>query len=335
MRVVAAFVVGFLVAPSGPIHLQEDPAHQARALHKKERRDKGGRRGPERAPAVPPVIAAAPVVAPQRGAAVVTDDMRVEAYRGLGSWVDWVDLAPWAHPVATVRGMHERGVQTLFLQTSTYGLDVALKEPLAMGLFIEEAHRLGMNVVAWYVPSFAHMKVDLARVKAALDFRTPKGETFDSFALDIEATHVDDIATRNKRLIRMSEKIRAYTGPDYSLGAITPDPVASRYWPNFPYRELTKTYDVFVPMGYFTFRARGFNNVKAYTAAGIRMIRKASGDPNFPIHAIGGIAGDTEPRDVRGFVSAVRASRVLGGSFYDYPITNDEEWAALAPLSRR
>lgn len=259
----------------------------------------------------------------------------LSSYRGLGSWIDWVDAGPWAHPFETVRLMKERGVDTIFVQTSTYGLSQALINPAAQSAFIEEAHRLGIYVVAWYVPSFVHMEMDLERARTAIEFRTPTGQAFDSFALDIEAPIVKDIDKRNARLLRLSDRIRKVAGADYPLGAIVPDPVVSRYWPSFPYKGLVDSYDVFIPMGYFTFRARGFENVRAYTAAAILKIRDLTGDPNVPIHAIGGIAGDTGPKDAAGFVRAVRDHRVLGGSFYDFPITSEREWNSLAPLSRQ
>ncbi len=258
----------------------------------------------------------------------------LEAYEGLGSWVDWIDDGPWDFPFSTLRSMKERGVQTLFVQTSTYGIKQTLLDRASLTVFIEESHRLGMKVVAWYVPNFAHRENDLRKSLAALNFKTPTGQRFDSFALDIEATTVQDIETRNQRLLWLSREIRAAAGPDYPLGAVIPDPIGSRYWPNFPYKEVAKTYDVFVPMGYFTFRARGYRNVAAYTAANIRAIRKAVGDPHVPVHAIGGIAGETGPNDVRGFVDALRRNRALGGSFYDFPITTEAEWRALSHLSR-
>lgn len=260
---------------------------------------------------------------------------KLSSYRGLGSWIDYIDQGPWAHPYETIRAMKDLGVDTIFVQTSTYGLDQGLIHPPLLSAFIEEAHRHGIYVVAWYVPSFRKVDVDVERSMAAIDYRTPSGQAFDSFALDIEAPLVRDIATRNARLLKISRRIRDAAGPRYPLGAIIPDPVGSRYWPAFPYRELTDLYDVFVPMGYFTYRARGFDSVRAYTAANIAKIRAETGDDDVPIHAIGGIAGDTGPHDTRGFVRAVTDGRVLGGSYYDYPITSDREWDALSPLSRR
>lgn len=51
------------------------------------------------------------------------------------------------------------------------------------------------------------------------------------------------------------------------------------------------------------------------------------------VHPIGGLAGDTSMRAVRGFVRAVAATFSLGGSLYDCPITSKREWRALRPLA--
>ena len=118
------------------------------------------------------------------------------------------------------------------------------------------------------------------------------------FGLDIEAAIVGNIWLRNKRLLDLSKKLRSLVGPDYPLGAITPDPVKSLYWPNFPYKRVSRIYDVFAPMGYFSFRAHGYKDVKRYTAKGIKVIRRESEDPDVPIHLIGGIGGETEAREV-------------------------------------
>jgi hypothetical protein len=225
--------------------------------------------------------------------------------------------------------MKRRGVSTLFLQTSTYGIFHPVYKRDKVAKFLHAAHKRDMNVVAWYVPSFAHMKVDLRRVRHALRFKTVRGHRFDSFALDIEAAIVDDISTRNKRLLSLSRRIRKDVGRSYPLGAITPDPCCSTYWPKFPYKEVSKHYDVFVPMGYWTFRASGYEGTRRYTSRNIAIIRRETGDPRIPIHMIGGIADSAGKKDIRGFVSAIKKSGVIGASLYDFPITTKTAWKTL------
>lgn len=261
---------------------------------------------------------------------------RLAAYEGLGSWVDLFNRGPWRNPSWTVRKMDARDVRTIYLQTSTYGSSDHIVYPRKVAEFIAAAHRRDMYVIGWSVPSFTQPKRDFRRAAAAIRFRTGKGERFDAFGLDIEADIVRSIWKRNRRLMDISKKLRRLAGPGYPLGAIIPD-THSRYWPNFPYKRVAAVYDVMVPMGYFTFAARGYRNVRDYTTRNIRTIRKETGSSATPIHVIGGIADDVGVPAARGFIRAVKEHKVLGASLYDFPITSDETWKELSavPTSRR
>ena len=251
----------------------------------------------------------------------------LSAYSGLGSWIDIYNHWVWAHPWRTVARMHKRKVKTIYLQTATHGSSNPIVHPRATKDFLAAAHKRGMQVVGWYVPSFSRAGRDLRMAKTGLSFGRRAGG-FDSFALDIETTNVANIRKRNHRLLWLSKKLRRAVGPDYPLGAVIPDS-HSLYWPRFPYKRLTHFYDVMVPMGYFTFRAEGFNHVKRYTENNVRTIRKEAG-PKTPIHVIGGIADEVGVPAARGFARAVKKTKVLGGSLYDYPITTDKTWRELA-----
>ena len=240
---------------------------------------------------------------------------------------------PWKYPEATVRILSKRGVSTLFLETSNYSKKVDLFRPAKIARFIRAAQAHDMKVVAWYVPSFDNLRRDRRRIRAALDFDV-EGQTFDSFALDIEATAVSRIARRNRRLVSLSTWLRERVGPDYTLGAIVPDGVGSTYWPYFPYKEVAQRFDVFLPMGYFTYRVNGADAVRRYTAANIRLIRRATGNAAVPIRPIGGIAGDMRAAEAGAFVDAVIEAGALGGSSYDFPITTPGEWRELRRLAR-
>ena len=201
------------------------------------------------------LVAASLCLAVPAGAAGPRD---TSAYQGLGTWVDIWDGAQWAKPEAAVARMRDLGVTTLYLETSNYSQAVDLLRPAALGRFVDAAHANGLRIVAWYLPSFANVARDLRRSLAAVRFRSPKGEAFDSFALDIEAKVVPSAAKRSVRLLGLSRALRKAVGPDYPLGAIIPSPrgmqLNPKYWPRFPYAGLAKTYDVFMPMGYFTYR---------------------------------------------------------------------------------
>lgn len=254
------------------------------------------------------------------------------AYAGLASWIDIYNPKQWEDPDRTVARMAAHRVQTVFLQTSTYGRARGIVHRRAVERFIHAAHERDMQIVAWYVPSFTHPLRDFRRVREAVSFRTSKGDSFDSFGLDIEAPLVGRIGLRNHRLLQLSKRLRRAVGPGYPLGAIVPD-VWSTYWPKFPYKRVARFYDVFVPMGYFTFHVRGYKSVRRYTARNIRAIRQETGDPEMPVHAIGGIAGDTEPGGLKGFVRAVKENDAIGASLYDFPITDDHEWKEMGAVN--
>ena len=257
----------------------------------------------------------------------------LETYGGLASWVDMYDKGPWKNPERTARRMAARGTATLFLQTSNYRKKSDIYRPSAMSRLLEAAHANGMKVVAWYLPSYAHPRRDWRRTKAAVTFVSGNGQFFDGFAMDIEATVESTIAVRNQRAIALSDRLRAFVGDDYALGAIVPDPVTQRFWPNFPYKRLRARYDAFLPMAYWTFRTRGEWRVHRYVRDALAIIRAKTNDETVPVHVIGGIASDASAAEVRGFAKAAIKFAALGASLYDFPITSDSQWDQLQRLN--
>jgi hypothetical protein len=256
----------------------------------------------------------------------------LSAYRGLGTWVDVYDRASWRNPERAVERLRERGVTTLYLETSSYRRAVDVERPDRVARFLDAAHAAGVRVVAWYLPSFANLRRDLRRSLAAVFFRSPSGARFDSFALDIEASVVKSVPLRNTRLLELSAGIRAAAGADYPLGAIIPAPYAMellpRYWPGFPFRELAGTYDAFLPMAYFSYRTRDRAGAAHYVGRSIEIIREQVGD--VPVHAIGGIANRIRLGQVRGFVAAACGEDAVGLSLYDFETMRPGWWGALA-----
>ena len=256
-------------------------------------------------------------------------------YAGLGTWLDIYATPSWAHPRREIAAMARDGVRTLYLQTGNYEQRADLVRPRALGHFIDAAHAAGIRVVAWYLPSFLYPAQDMRRSLAAIRFRSAKGERFDSFALDIEASLVRGVPLRSKRLLQLSARLRAAVGHGYPLGAIIPSPIGIRlhpkYWPRFPYRGLARFYDVFLPMAYATDRhIRGIEATRAYDAADIAIIRTRTGKPHVPIHLIGGLANAMGAREIAGFMGAVGDCEPLGYSLYAYSVTRQSTWKALA-----
>jgi hypothetical protein len=254
-------------------------------------------------------------------------------YTGLGTWLDiYAGKSAWSNPEREVRAMARHRVRTLFIQTGNYKQSVDVVRRRAQGRFLEAAHAAGLRVVAWYLPSFANLGRDERRALAAIRFESPSGEQFDGFALDIEATVVRGMPLRNRRLLQLSARLRSDVGPGYALGAITPSPIgmSPSYWPHIPYLSLARSYDVFLPMAYSTFRGvRGSMATRDYLSATVAAIRSASGDPTLPVHLIGGLSGGMGTPETVGFMRAVAACAPVGYSLYAFPRTRPSAWTTL------
>ena len=279
-------------------------------------------------------VLSALLVAPATSAGAAAPTRHRSPYAGLGTWLDIYDTSFWVHPRQKVAEMARVGVRTLYLQTGNYEQSDDLVRRNALGQFIDGAHAAGIRVVGWYLPSFLYPAQDTRRSLAAIRFRSAKGERFDSFALDIEASLVRSVPLRTTRLLQLSARLRAAVGRHYRLGAIIPSPVGIRrhptYWPRFPYRQLSRAYNVFLPMAYATARhIHGIKATRGYDAADIAIIRTRAGKPHVPVHLLGGIATHRGPLDTAGFMRAVADCGALGYSLYDFPLTSPATWQAL------
>ena len=283
--------------------------------------------------------------APGRGAGRMVSALRadqfavrdLEAYRGLGAWVDAFDYAPayqsGGEPAVTpaaVDEMAEHGVRTLFLQASRNDSrsPKGLVDPALLGRFLERAHRHGMRVVGWYLPKFVDIETDLRLLQAVADFEV-LGHRFDGVAVDIEFTEdVPDHGLRNQQLVELSRRFRQASGGD-TVGAIVLPPVQlevvnPQLWPDFPYRELAPFYDVWLPMSYWSFRRTdsGYQDGYTYNEESTRRLRTNLGNSAVPVHGIGGIGDEVTTVDLDRFVSSLVDTGSVGGSIYD--------WATLA-----
>ena len=293
----------------------------------------------------PLVIAITLVVSLWGGAAFAADRKDLDAYRGLGTWVDVFDYVPAFQrsgddpPVtaASFDDMAKLGVKTVYLQAAqaderTPGDTVDRK---LLGRMLRAAHDADLRVVAWYVPQFVDVNADLRRLRALMTFKSD-GEQFDGLAVDIEYNRgVPDAEQRNAALVDLSRRVRRAAG-DRPVGAIVLEPVflevvSPDYWPQFPWRRLSSLYDVWLPMSYWTNRSAesGYRDGFKYTDENIRQVRKNVGDKNAPVHAIGGIADSAQVKDYVGFLRAVEKDDAIGWSIYDYNTTVSSAWPKL------
>lgn len=266
-----------------------------------------------------------------------------DSYEGLGVWIDAFDFEPnyqgdGASPPplspAAVNEFADLGVRTIYLQAARLD-DRAPGLLLDEGLladFLLRAHARGIDVVGWYLPLFDDVDADLERLLAIADFRV-KGHEFDGIGVDIEYIEaVPDPEERSARLVTLSQELdRAL--PDDALSAIVPPPVQLEvvnplYWPRFPWRDLDRYYDVWMPMAYWTVRteASGYRDAYRYSEESTRRLRANLGRDDALVHIIGGIGDATTTEDLAGLRRAIEDTTSIGGSIYD--------WHSLPPERR-
>lgn len=259
-------------------------------------------------------------------------------YRGLGTWVDIYDGRVFDAPEAAVRSMATRGVKTIYVETGNSGSKSSIFRPADMARLIRAAHRRKMKVVAWYLPTLRTPSRDLYRCVQAIRFKTRDGHRFDSFALDIESSAVKPVSERNRRLIWLSRKIRSASPSRYPLGAIIPSPVGmdlqADYWQPFPYEDLIGSYDVILPMTYYTYRWDGEQAVYDSMTRNVYTLRSKPGYETVPVHLIGGLASRSSAAEVRAFVTVANETKSAGASLYDWTTMKYYHWPELAKLGR-
>jgi hypothetical protein len=286
------------------------------------------------APIDPPVARAAParVVAAD---VVSVPVVGLAAFTGLGAWVDVFDYKDDpASIVPLVKGMAAEGTRTLFLETSRYQSPTDIQFPRALGAALDEAKAHAMRVVAWYPPAFDDVNRDVRRSLAAVNFRSPQGHRFDAFGADIEyTTGVPDHTERSKRAVVYSERLRAGAG-GMTLAAIVIAPTSLEIrpdrWPDFPWQALRASYEIFMPMNYWTARSADAKTAADLTTQNVQKTKQLT---NRPVNIIGGLAEQTDEAQAAAYVHAARQAGSLGGGLYDYRTTRKEVWDELRKLN--
>ncbi|MEO7429071.1 MAG: hypothetical protein ABIY48_06770 [Acidimicrobiales bacterium] len=295
---------------------------------------------PTTVPPPPPPPTAPPTTVPPPPAPAPAPPAKftLAPYRGLGAWLDVYDWSTYyaryspAVEVDAIDALAAQGVQTLFIQATRWDAPVDILEPERLQAFIDRAHQHGIAVVGWYLPTLEDPSRDLQRLLAIAAM------SVDGVAVDIEARNVGDAAERSRRLVQLSTALRAAL-PGEVIGAIPLEPVLMedinpRFWPGFPWAEIAPSYDVWLPMSYWTNR-RGdspWRDAYLYTATNIDRLRAHIGRPDAPVHVLGGIGDATTASDVIGFRIAGTERGAIGGSIYDFRTTAAPLWPELLPF---
>ena len=260
------------------------------------------------------------------------------AFRGLGTWIDvydWTNAYTKDKPTVgpdDVDRMADAGVQTLYVQAARGDTVEDVAEVDRLQAIIDRARARGVAVVAWYLPYLTDLDADMRHLRAiaAMDV--------DALGVDIESKAVSDVDERNRRLVQLSAAMREVAGKLPVAGIVLPpvvlDVINTNYWPNFPWHDIAPSYDVWMPMGYWTNRtqASGYRDAYRYTVENVARLREDLGLPDAVVHAAGGIGDKTTGDDIDGFVRAIADTGAVGGSIYDYHTTAAALWSRLGAL---
>jgi hypothetical protein len=267
-------------------------------------------------------------------------DAAPSPYEGVGTWLsryrftrEFGGPAPPVAP-ADVDALADAGVRTLYLQPAADDpLFPGLLSTDLLGEFLVRAHARGMQVVGWYLPHFTDTDGDLRRLQEMLDFRA-SGEGFDAVAVDIEFTEDAELGPRNAALVDLSRRLRE-AAPDVVLGAIVLPPVVTDvlnpgYWPDFPWAEIRDSYDVWLPMAYWSNRTEPeWSDAYRYVGENVARLRAHLGDDCAVVSVVGGYDSAETAADYAGMARAAAEQGAVGVSIYDWPTTPAEAWPAV------
>src|SRR3954471_3844715 len=279
------------------------------------------------------------------GPAASADEPSLDVFSDVGAWVDVFDYAPRLqnadaeHRVTpdSIEDMAALGVKTLYVQVANPDGAPAnqLTDRAQLAALLSRAHERGIAVVPWFLPRAVTPADDLATMKRIVKLRVG-GEKFDGIGLDLESSEVPDIALRNRRTVAFAKQARKLVGGSIPIAAIVYPAVQlevlnTTLWPDFPYAAVNRSVDLWMPMSYYTYRdtASGLRSAYRYTVDSVDRLRKRVGDPNVPVHLIGGLAEDSTPDDYVDMTRAARATDALGWSIYDYATTGTWAWPYL------
>jgi hypothetical protein len=269
----------------------------------------------------------------------------VEPFRRVGAWIDVFDYAPRLQTAGTaprvtpdsVSDMAALGVRTLYVQVANPdgAPSNELTDRTELRAILQRAHAHDMAVVPWFLPALTSPADDLAVVKQIMALRAG-GERVDGLGLDLESTEVADVPLRNRRTVAFARRVRTLVGASVPVASIVYPAVQlevlnTTLWPDFPYRAVARYTDVWMPMSYYTYRSQesGLRSAYRYTVDSVDRLRRHIGNPDVPVHVIGGLAEDSTPDDYLDMARAARATHAVGWSIYDYATTGSWSWPYL------
>jgi hypothetical protein len=267
-------------------------------------------------------------------------------YQGAGTWITRYRFsrefggADAPTTPADVDAMAAAGVRTIYIQAAADDPRyLGLLSSDLLGRFLTRAHARGMKVVAWYLPHLTDVPADLRRLQAMVAFRA-SGQGFDAVGVDIEDLTVADVDARNARLVDLSARLYA-AAPGTTLSAIVLPPVVTdvlnpAYWPRFPWRTLSRYYQVWMPMAYWSNRSDpAWSDPYRYITENISRVRAALGERCAAVSVVGGYGVEVPTAAYAAMARAARDRGAIGVSVFDWETTPGPSWVPLAGYPTR
>ena len=234
--------------------------------------------------------------------------------------------------------MAKRGVATLFFETSNYQMRAGHRAPRPRRRASSRRRtRTGLQIVAWYLPSFRDLARDMRRSLAAINFTTARRRAVRL----VRARHrVEPRAVGGDAQRAAAAALAAAARGRARPRARRDRAVAARHaapavvLAGLPVRAARADYDVFLPMGYFTYRKHSRAEARRLHAAQ----HQAAAQRNR--QSCAARAPDRRNRrlrvgeQVRAFVRAARNGAAIGASLYDFASTTPRPVARAAAGER-
>ena len=236
----------------------------------------------------------------------------------------WMNL--WSYPDGDVeaycKNLHRHGVRNLFLQTSRSNTP-ALKDHAKLGALIEACHKHKIRVLAWSFAELIDPVADAQKLVDAAKFRTPRGQTFDGIAPNLE---------KELGLVKVqkyTEHLRKSLGKTYPMVAVVFSPLnKSPQVARTPWKYFSDNYDVIAPMSYWNSKYAVLEPY-SYTRDTINKVRELCGRPDVEIHVIGD-GMKTHPPEIKKFFEACRDTAVTSASLYPFHKVTPEQYECLS-----
>lgn len=240
---------------------------------------------------------------------------------GKGIWINIWNYP--GNPDMYCEYLKSKGIDIIYLQvfrSNTPGV----KHPHLVDKIIESAHTRNIKVIGWGYVFLKNPLQDAEKFIHAARYKTPKGESLDAFAADIEEI------TNSQSIETFTKRIREELGNKYPLIAITFSPISKskkvdpRY---YSWRTIAENFDIIAPMTYWHgfVKYRSEKGAYDYTTQTIAKIKEYTKRDDLKIHLIGD-GQKTSSSEIIGFLRAAQENNISAGvSLYPYYIPKEHQ----------